>query len=36
MQTWLKDKNGNKCSVEYFGSREAAQKALDSLENCRD
>lgn len=25
---WLTDNNGNKCSVEYFGSREAAQKAI--------
>ena len=28
MTTWLKDGNGNKCSVEYFGTKEAAQKAL--------
>jgi hypothetical protein len=34
--TWLTDANNNRCSVEYFGSREAAQKALDSLENCSD
>lgn len=34
MTTWLTDDHGNKCSVEYFGSQEAAQKALDSLENC--
>ena len=34
MTTWLKDNNGNKCSVEFFGSEEAAQKALDSLKNC--
>jgi hypothetical protein len=33
--TWLEDGNGNKCSVEYFGSREAAQKALDSLKDCK-
>ena len=32
--TWLKDANGNKCSVEYFGTNKAAQKALDSLEEC--
>lgn len=30
---WLHDENGNKCSVEYFGNEEAAQKALDSLHN---
>lgn len=35
MTTWLKDDNGNKCSVEYWGSEEAAQKALDSLKNCK-
>jgi len=34
MSTWIKDNRGNKCSVEYFGSKEAAQKALDSLINC--
>jgi len=34
MTTWLEDKDGNKCSVEYFGSREAAQKALDTLVGC--
>ena len=33
---WIGDANGNRCSVEYFGSREAAQKALDSLKNCSD
>ena len=32
--TWLKDQNGNRCSVEYFGTKEAAQKALDSLKDC--
>ena len=36
MNTWIKDDNGNKCSVEWFGSKEAAQAALDSLKNCRD
>jgi hypothetical protein len=34
--TWLTDAYGNKCSVEYFGSAEAAQKALDSLIKCKD
>lgn len=24
---WLKDRNGNQCSVQFFGSKEAAQKA---------
>lgn len=34
--TWIEDKNGNKCSIEYFGTREAAQKALDSLKSCEN
>ena len=33
---WLTDSNGNKCSVEYFGSKEKAQVALDSLKNCKN
>ena len=33
---WLTDANGNRCSIAYFGSREAAQAALDSLRDCRD
>ena len=33
-ETWIKDDNGNKVSIEYFGTKEAAQKALDSLVNC--
>jgi hypothetical protein len=36
MTVWLKDDNGNKCSVEYFGTKEAAQAALDSLKNCEN
>lgn len=36
MPTWLEDANGNRCSVEYFGSKEAAQTALDSLKNCKN
>ena len=36
MNTWIEDANGNKCSVEYFGSREAAQAALDSLIDCKN
>ncbi len=35
MTTWIEDSNGNKCSVEYFGTREKAQAALDSLVRCR-
>jgi hypothetical protein len=34
MKTWINDDNGNKCSVEYFGSEEAAKRALSSLKNC--
>ena len=36
MTEWLKDDNGNRCSIQYWGTREAAQKALDSLENCEN
>ena len=35
-KNWVKDANGNRCSVEYFGSETAAQKALDSLIDCSD
>lgn len=34
MTTWLTDNRGNKCSVEYWGSYEEAQKALNSLKDC--
>ena len=34
MKEWLVDAYGNCCSVKRWGSREAAQKALDSLKNC--
>jgi len=33
---WLKDSEGNQCSLEYFGSKEKAQAALDSLQNCKN
>lgn len=33
-KTWISDENGNRCSVEYFGSEEAAKTALESLKNC--
>jgi hypothetical protein len=36
MTEWIKDDNGNKCSIKYWGSKEAAQTALDSLKNCKD
>ena len=32
--TWISDERGNKCSVEYFGSEEAARAALASLIDC--
>jgi hypothetical protein len=34
--TSVTDDRGNRCSVQYFGSKKAAQKALDSLKNCDD
>ncbi len=34
MTTWIKDERGNKCSVEWFGTQDAAQAALDSLKDC--
>jgi predicted neutral ceramidase superfamily lipid hydrolase len=36
MNAWLKDDKGNRCSIEYFGSEEDAQKALDSLVDCKN
>ncbi|QMV19665.1 hypothetical protein GOB94_13925 [Granulicella sp. 5B5] len=33
---WVNDACGNKCSVAWFGSREAAEKSLRSLEDCDD
>ena len=35
MEDWLEDENGNRCTVEHFGSIELAQEALDSLQNCK-
>ena len=35
-QTWISDENGNRCSVEYWGSEEKAREALASNENCSD
>ncbi len=31
---WIADERGNKCSVGYFGSEDAARQALASLKNC--
>ena len=33
---WITDQNGNRASVEYFGSRALAQEALETLQDCRD
>ncbi len=33
---WFTDTNGNRNSVEYFGSAKKAQAALDSLTNCKN
>ncbi len=33
-RTWIADANNNRCSVEYWGTKKAAQQALDSLKNC--
>ena len=35
MTNWIY-KNGNHASINHFGSREAAEKALDSLRDCWD
>ena len=34
--TWITDKNGNRCSVERWGSEEAARAALATLEDCSE
>ena len=36
MRDRVEDGNGNICQIAYFGSREAAQAALDSLVECRN
>lgn len=36
MTIWIIDRNGNKASPDHFGSKEAAQAALDSLVNCKN
>jgi len=33
-RTWITDANGNRCSVEYWGSEAEARKRLATLENC--
>ena len=34
--TWITDENGNRASVEYWGSEEAARKSLANLKECRN
>ena len=36
MTTWITDTNGNRASVEHWGSKENAQASLDTLKNCTD
>jgi len=36
MTTWITDDNGNRASVEYWGSVEAAEESLKTLVNCRN
>lgn len=36
MTTWITDDNGNRASVEYWGSKEAAEASLKTLRNCRN
>jgi len=31
MNTWIEDSNGNRCSIEYFGSKEAAMADMKRL-----
>lgn len=33
-RTWVRDENGNRCSVVYFGSEDNAEAALKSLQGC--
>ena len=34
LMEWITDENGNKASVEFFGTREVAEKSLKTLTNC--
>jgi hypothetical protein len=36
VDTWISDDNGNRCSVEHFGSEKVAKAALESLKDCRN
>lgn len=36
MTTWITDGNGNRASVEYWGSEDAARASLATLKGCRN
>lgn len=36
MTEYISDANGNRAFLSYFGSEEAAQKALNSLVDCKN
>ena len=36
MTTWISDESGNRASVEYWGSEQAARAALATNEECRN
>ncbi len=36
MTTWITDENGNRASVEFWGSEEKARESLATLKNCSD
>lgn len=35
-QEWASDQHGNRCSVKYFGTKQAAAAALKALKNCSE
>ena len=36
MTQWITDDHGNRCSVDYWGSEDAAKEALASNKDCKD
>ena len=34
MTTWINGSNGNRASIEYWGSEDAARASMDTLKNC--
>ena len=36
MKTWITDDNGNRASIEFWGSEAAAREALSKLDRCYD